>query len=241
MQKELNPNKLSSKGLLACVIALVLIPVTIFIAWKYFDRNYFVTSLLIIIYSMIPFFVMFEKRKPQARELVTIAVMCAIAVASRAAFIWLDHFKPMAAIIIITGIALGAEAGFLTGSLSVVVSNMIFGHGPWTPWQMLAFGLVGFVAGVLYRLGVLDKNNKTKLAVFGFVIIMFLIGPILDTASLFLIAAELTKPYIIATYISGLPVNAVHATATALTLYFFSQPLFEKLDRLKTKYGMMEG
>ena len=74
-----------------------------------------------------------------------------------------------------------------------------------------------------------------------FVIIMFLIGPILDTASLFLIAAELTKPYIIATYISGLPVNAVHAAATALTLYFFSQPLFEKLDRLKTKYGMMEG
>ena len=149
MQKELNPNKLSSKGFLACIIALVLIPITIFIAWKYFDRNYFVTSLLIIVYSMIPFFVMFEKRKPQARELVTIAVMCAIAVASRAAFIWLDHFKPMAAIIIITGIALGAEAGFLTGSLSVVVSNMIFGHGPWTPWQMLAFGLVGFVAGVL--------------------------------------------------------------------------------------------
>ena len=81
MQKELNPNKLSSKGLLACVIALVLIPITIVIAWKYFDRNYFVTSLLIIVYSMIPFFVMFEKRKPQARELVTIAVMCAIAVA----------------------------------------------------------------------------------------------------------------------------------------------------------------
>ena len=119
MQKELNSNKLNNKGILACVIALVLIPITIFVAWNFFDRNYFVTSLLIIVYSMVPFFVMFEKRKPQARELVTIAVMCAIAVASRAAFIWLDHFKPMAAIIIITGIALGAEAGFLTGSLSV--------------------------------------------------------------------------------------------------------------------------
>ena len=241
MQKELNRNKLNNKGLIAGMIAVLLIPITLFVAWKYFDRNYYVTSLLIIIYTMIPFFVMFEKRKPQARELVTIAVMCAIAVASRAAFIWLDHFKPMAAIIIITGIALGAEAGFLTGSLAVVVSNMIFGHGPWTPWQMFAFGIVGFVAGVLYRFHLIDKNNKIKLAIFGGVIIMFLVGPILDTASLFLIAAELNKNYIIATYISGIPVNAVHALATVLTLYFFSQPLFEKIDRLKTKYGMMEG
>ncbi len=241
MQKELNNNKLNSKGLFACIIALILIPLTIFIAWKYFDRNYYVASLLIIVYTMVPFFVMFEKRKPQARELVTIAVMCAIAVASRAAFIWVDHFKPMAAIIIITGFALGAEAGFLTGSLSVVVSNMIFGHGPWTPWQMFAFGLVGFVAGVLYRFKIIDKYNKIQLAAFGGIIIMVIIGPLLDTASLFLVAAELTKTYIIATYISGLPVNAIHAAATMLTLYFFSQPLFEKLDRLKTKYGMMEG
>ena len=241
MQKELNSNKLNNKGLIACIIAIVLIPITLFVAWTYFDRNYFVTSLLIIVYTMIPFFVMFEKRKPQARELVTIAVMCAIAVASRAAFIWLDHFKPMAAIIIITGIALGAEAGFLTGSLSVVVSNMIFGHGPWTPWQMFAFGIAGFVAGVLYRFKLIDKNNKVKLAAFGGVIIMVLVGPLLDTASLFLMAAELNKNYIIATYLSGLPVNAVHALATVLTLYFFSQPLFEKIDRLKTKYGMMEG
>ena len=238
MQKELNKNKLSSKGLIACVIALILVPITLFVAWKYFDRNYYVTSLLIIIYSMVPFFTMFEKRKPQARELVTIAVMCAIAVASRTAFIWLDHFKPMAAIIIIT---LGAEAGFLTGTLSVVVSNMIFGHGPWTPWQMFAFGLVGFVAGVLYRFKLIDKTNKIKLAAFGGIVIFVLIGPLLDTAALFLSASELTKEYIISTYLSGIPVNAIHALATVLTLYFFSQPLFEKLDRLKTKYGMMEG
>ncbi|MBP1571742.1 MAG: ECF transporter S component [Oscillospiraceae bacterium] len=240
MQKELNSNKLNNKGISACVIALVLIPITIFVAWNFFDRNYFVTSLLIIVYSMVPFFVMFEKRKPQARELVTIAVMCAIAVASRAAFIWIDHFKPMAAIIIITAIALGAEAGFLTGSLSVVVSNMIFGQGPWTPWQMFAFGFAGFLAGLFFRLKIIDKS-KIKLCVFGAVIMMLVVGPILDTSTFFITAAEINTEWILFTYLRGMPVNAMQTLATVLTLWFFSQPLFEKLDRLKTKYGMMEG
>ncbi len=236
MQKELK----RSHSLLISGLIIALIPITLLIAWKFFDRSYYATSLLIIIYTMLPFFTMFEKRAPQARELVTIAVMCAIAVASRAAFIWLDHFKPMAAIIMITGIALGAEAGFLTGALSVLVSNMIFGQGPWTPWQMFAFGLAGFLAGLFYRLGIIDKSRK-KLCIFGVVMIICLIGPLLDTSTFFMGVGAMNMESAVATYLSGLPVNIVHAIATALTLYLFSQPLFEKLDRLKKKYGMMEG
>ena len=241
MQKELNTNTLSNKRKIVNGIVLLLIPFTIYIAWKYFNRNYQISSLLIVLYTIIPFFAMFEKRKPEAREFITIAVMCAIAVGSRAAFIWVEHFKPMAAIIIITGIALGAEAGLFTAALSVLVSNMIFGHGPWTPWQMFAFGLAGYVAGMGYRFRFIDKANRVKVALWGGVIVMVFVGPLLDTASLFLMAAKLTKTYVIGTYKSGLPVNAIHALATMVTLYFFSQPLFEKLERLKMKYGMMEG
>lgn len=239
MQKELE--KLGSRrGIIACVVAVILIPITLLIAWKYFDRSYYITSLLVIVYSMVPFFVMFEKRVPQARELVTIAVMCAIAIAARTAFIWLDHFKPMAAIIIITGVALGAEAGFLTGSLSILVSNMIFGQGAWTPWQMFAFGMAGFLAGLFFRLGIIDKSRK-KLCVFGALLIMLLVGPILDTSTFFLSTAVMNTESALAVYLAGIPVNAVHTVATVLTLYFFSGPLFDKLDRLKKKYGMMEG
>lgn len=239
MQKELN-RKLNFKNVIVCAVALAFIPITILVSWKYFDRNYYMASILIIIYSMVPFFTMFEKRKPQARELVTIAVMCAIAVASRAAFIWLDNFKPILAIIIITGVALGAEAGFLTGSLSMVVSNMIFGQGPWTPWQMFAFGLAGFLAGLFFRLNIIDKS-KTKLCIFGAVLMMLVVGPILDTSTFFMTATAVNTEWILFTYLRGVPVNAMQTLATVLTLWFFSQPLFEKLDRLKTKYGMMEG
>lgn len=236
MQKEFK----LSRGLLTAIVMLILIPVTLLLAWNYFDRSYYVTSLLVILYCMLPFFVMFEKRAPQARELVTIAVMCALVVASRAAFIWLDHFKPMAGLIIITGIALGAEAGFLIGALSMLVSNMIFGQGPWTPWQMFAFGLVGFLAGLFYRLRIIDKSRK-KLCIFGGLTVFCIVGPLLDTSTFFMGVGAMNLGSAIATYMTGLPVNAVHALATVLTLYFCSRPLFEKLDRIKSKYGMMEG
>lgn len=143
-------------------------------------RVYYLASVLIILYTMVPFFLVFEHRKPQARELVVLAVLCAIAVASRAAFKMIDHFKPMTAIIMISGMAFGPEAGFLVGAVSGFSSNFLFGHGPWTPWQMFAFGTAGFLAGALYRLGWLSKK-RLPLSLFGFFAVLLLVGPLLDT------------------------------------------------------------
>ncbi|MBP1552645.1 MAG: ECF transporter S component, partial [Oscillospiraceae bacterium] len=89
-------------------------------------------------------------------------------------------------------------------------------------------------------LKIIDKS-KIKLCVFGAVIMMLVVGPILDTSTFFITAAEINTEWILFTYLRGMPVNAMQTLATVLTLWFFSQPLFEKLDRLKTKYGMMEG
>ncbi len=93
---------------------------------------------------MLPFFARFEGRRPQARELVLLAVMTAFAVAGRVAFYWAPQFKPVCAIVILTAVAFNAEAGFITGAAAGLISNMFFGQGPWTPWQMFGFGLVGF-------------------------------------------------------------------------------------------------
>lgn len=85
---------------------VVLIPLTVGISWYMGDRRYYIASVLIMIYSMLPFFASFESRIPGARELVTLAVMCAIAVASRAAFVWAPNFKPIGGIVMITAMAL---------------------------------------------------------------------------------------------------------------------------------------
>lgn len=224
---------------LTVLILLFVIPATIYLCYHTGGRMYYLASLLIIAYTMVPFFLVFEKRRPQARELVVLAVLCALAVASRAAFKMVDHFKPMTAIIMISGIAFGPEAGFLVGAVSGFTSNFFFGQGPWTPWQMFAFGTGGFLAGLLYRLHFLPKA-KLPLSIFGFLAVVLIVGPLLDTSHLFTMVSEINWDSVKGTYLSGLPVNLIHATATFLTLFFFSKPLFEKLDRIQVKYGMLE-
>jgi hypothetical protein len=115
--------------------------------------NFYLLALGIILVALALIVVRFEGRKPRAREIVVLAVMTALAVAGRAAFFMLPQFKPVAALVIISGVALGAESGFLVGVLAAFVSNFIFGQGPWTPFQMLAFGLIGLLAGLLFYRG----------------------------------------------------------------------------------------
>ena len=232
--------KIPAHTWISILVICLMIPVVL-LASRYFgNRTYYLCSMVLIILSMVPFFLNFEKRRPQAREVVTLAVMCAIAVASRAAFIMLPHFKPLVGIVIITGMAFGAEAGFLTGAVSAFVSNFIFGQGPWTPWQMFAYGIAGFLAGILVCAGVLKKEKNVSAAVFGALEVLLITGPILDTCSLFLMTNEINKASAAAIYASGLPVNTIHALATFLTVLLLEKPIMEKLDRIKVKYGMME-
>ena len=90
----------------------------------------------------IPFFLSFEKRAPSAGELVLIAVMTAFSAAGRFIFAPVPFFKPVSAIVALAARHLGPQVGFMIGALSAVISNIWFGQGPWTPFQMLCWGLV---------------------------------------------------------------------------------------------------
>ena len=88
--------------------------------------------------------------------------MAAMCVVGRTAFsiVPLPNFKPVTAIVMITGIAFGPEAGYLTGALAALLSNFLFGQGPWTPWQMFSWGIVGFLTGTLYRTGIFETVGQ---------------------------------------------------------------------------------
>ena len=232
--------KLSKRTIASMFLILILIPVTIWIGITLFDdRKYFVISLAIAVYCMLPFFLIFEGRKPQARELLTIAVLVAIAVAGRAAFFMVPSFKPVVAVTIISAVCFGAESGFLVGALSMLSSNMLFGQGPWTPWQMFAFGMIGFLAGILYQKGIL-KARKADLCIFGFLSVFLIYGGIMNPASALMAYGTITWQSLLAFYISGVPVDLVHALSTVIFLWFLSRPLLEKLERIKKKYGLIE-
>lgn len=209
-------------------------------------RAYVATSVLVIAFAMLPFFASFERQRPQARQLAVLAVLCALGVAARALFIWVPHFKPMAAIIIIAAVAFGRTSGFLVGALTVAASNLIFGQGPWTPWQMLAFGLCGYAFGLLAERGAFGSRTHlalgrlVALALGGGAFIVLVAGPLLDTSSLFYFAALPTPEAALAVYLAGFPVNCIHGASVAIALFLLANPLLGKLARLRSKYGVLQ-
>ena len=243
----MNKKKTSPRFWLSLAILVVLVPLAVWF-FSRFDRKYYLSGLTVIVLTMVAFFLHFESRKPQARELVILAVLCALAVGSRAAFAAVPHFKPMLAIVMLTGIAFGPEAGFLCGAISGFASNFIFGQGPWTPWQMFAYGIGGMLAGLFALCGILKKSPRAwrdggwrdilGLTVFGFLCILLVVGPLLDTSTFFMAGFSASSP--LAVYLAGVPVNCVHGSAVALTMLLFGKPLLDRLRRIQIKYGMME-
>ena len=231
---------LSKRTMAAALMILLTIPLTIYLGIVLFaDRRFYFISMLILLQTMLPFVLVFESRKPQARELVIIAVLCAIAVAGRGAFFMLPQFKPVIALVIIAGVAFGGEAGFLVGAMTGFVSNMFFGQGPWTPWQMFAFGIIGFLAGVLFRKGLLSRA-PIALAVFGGLVTFFVYGGLLNPASVLMFQPSPTFEMFLLAYVRGIPFDLVHAAATVTFLLMIARPMLEKLDRIKVKYGLVE-
>lgn len=205
-------------------------------------RSYIVVSALEALLPCIPFFVTFERQRISARSLALLAAMIALAVAARAVFAFVPFFKPMVAIIMITGMALGPSSGFLAGSVAALASNFIFGQGPWTPFQMLAFGLCGFLFGVAAERSSARNppwSPKTRLVVSlgGALCVILIAGPILDTSTLFWLMGSLTPESALAVYLGGLPVNAIHGVATFITLFLGGSPILSMVARLRMKYG----
>lgn len=220
------------------LIFLLAVPATLILGSQMPGRWYYLTSTLIIIELLIPFFLKFEGRKPQARELVVIAVMCALAVAARVA-IPIPNFKAIYAIIMIAGIAFGPESGFLVGAVSALSSNFFLSQGPYTPWQMMAYGAGGMLAGFLFREGRLPRK-PVLMGMVGFLGVLLFVGPLLDTCTVFLAPISMNLSSILAIYISGFTVNISQGLSTFAVLFLLGNPMLEKLDRIKVKYGMME-
>ncbi len=240
IQTPKEKRKLSKRTVAAAVSILLLIPLTIFVGVYYLGgRKYYFIALLILLETMLPFFLIFEGRKPQARELTVIAVLCAIGVVGRAAFFMLPAFKPVLALVIIAGVAFGGETGFLVGAMTMVASNVLFGQGPWTPWQMFSAGIIGFLAGVLFRKGWL-RRSRVSLCIYGAIASIVIYGGIMNPAAALIYARTLNWKLLLTYYVSGIPVDLIHAAATVLFLWLAAEPMLEKLDRIKVKYGLMD-
>lgn len=227
-----------SRGSILAALALLLVPLTLFLGERYpGERRYYLVCLLIVLECLAAFFLRFEGRRPKARELVLVGCLCAIGVAGRAALVFLPQFKPVIALTVIAGVVFGGETGFLVGSVTMLVSNMMLSQGPWTPWQMFALGTVGLLAGVLYRWGLLSRG-RWGLCLFGAAASVAVYGGIMNFQSALTWSHELTGGILLSYYLAGLPMDCIQAAATWVFLWFGAEPMLEKLDRVKAKYGL---
>ena len=232
--------KSSQKAKILTWICLALIPITLYLGTFWLDdRKYYIISLLVVGLTMIPFFAIFEGRKPLAREVILISVLITLGVLGRGAFFMVPQFKPVIAIIILAGVTLGSQAGFMTGAMTAFVSNFFFGQGPWTPWQMFALGLIGFLAGWLVEKNVLGES-KTALLIFGAIMSFVVYGLVVDLWTVFgMGTGENLWQWAITVYTLALPFNIINTVATTIFLFFLAKPMVEKINRIKIKYGMI--
>lgn len=291
---------------LASFLILVMIPVTMFCATVFFGwKNYMILSMVILVYTMLPFFMVFEKRKPKARELVLVAMMSALTVCISLIFHVSIPIKAGSAMVIISGIALGPEAGFLVGALSRFVLNFYQGQGLWTPWQMVALGIMGFLAGLCFNQPTVEKMNSRNfkmilgpilsvgvamifaylsylwfpagdqgffgwriyvfgaaglfagvliqrkrlpvddisLSVFTFFVILIVYGGLINICAMVTSASlpggnPMSWETLKLLYVTGFPVDAVHAGTASLFMFLFGDKIIRKIERVKLKYGI---
>ena len=117
--------------------------------------------LVVVALVLALFFAGYEASRPGLRQIMPTLVLAALAAAGRILFGPIPDFKPVSAIAIIAGATLGRRNGFMVGALAALTSNFFFGQGMWTPWQMYAWGLVGYVGGALAHAGAFDRADGT--------------------------------------------------------------------------------
>lgn len=193
------------------------------------QKRYAFISLAVSLLSLLLFAAGYESKKTGTRRMVVAAVMIALSVIGR----FIPLFKPVTALTVIAGVWLGGETGFLVGAMSAVISNFYFGHGPWTPFQMLAWGLIGLLAGIL---STPLKKSRPLLVLFG--LISGLAYSLVMDVWTVLWYSEFSWELYLGSVVTALPHTLLYAVSNAIFLWFLSPPFGEKLERLRVKYGV---
>jgi len=218
-------------------IAMALFVVGLALTAALKDRHYILLSLVLLGVALFPLFVRLERRPIESRELVLLAVLSAVAAVSRIPFAALPSVQPVSAIVILSAYVFGAEAGLIIGALAALVSNLYFGQGPWTPWQMFSWGLMGLTAGWLRNTWILRK--RTGMLAFGF-IWGFLFGWIMNIWYIISLPDAFSWGLVAAAYASSFYFDLAHALSNVVFLSILAGSWVKVLERFRKKYGLLQ-
>ena len=213
-------------------VAVIVLVLSIVPESPFSGINWALLSFLIVGIAILMFFISFEKRKADPKEMALIATMASIAGISRIPFAVIMSFQPTTFIIMITGYVFGSQTGFITGAVAALVSNFFVGQGPWTPWQMFCWGLCGSIAGWMGR-----KAEVFNVRVFAIVAFFcgIMYGWIMNIWHWVGFVYPLTVKTFIATYIASMPFDILHGAGNVLFTVMFGKSFYLILTRFKRR------
>ncbi|MBE6648989.1 MAG: ECF transporter S component [Ruminococcaceae bacterium] len=221
----------SLRNVLRIIIPFIIMPLVVLIGAIFLnEKRHLFISLGLVFLSLIFFVSGVEKKNLGTRRLVMVSVMTALCVVGR----FIPFFQPITAITVITAIYLGGESGFLVGASSAFLSNFYFGQGPWTPFQMLAWGLVGLIAGHLSNPLL---KRKWLLILYG-ILAGVLYSFIMDVWSTLWYNGSFNFDLYKVSLMTAIPHTAIYSISNFIFLYICADPIGKKLSRIKTKYGI---
>jgi|SRR5690625_1536847 len=218
------------------IISIIMFILLICFVFFFQYNAYLLLSFIIIAMTMLPFFARFEIREISTREVVILAILAAVAAVSRVPFAALPSVQPTSFVIIVTGLVFGAESGFIVGAIAAIVSNIFLGQGPWTPWQMYAWGMMGMSAGLLRNTWWLKKMWGKIL--FGFVW-GYLFGWLMNLWIIVSNIENFTWKFFVSIYVASIYFDLAHSLSNVFFLIVFSGSWLVILNRFKRKYGLL--
>lgn len=199
------------------------------------DGMFLLLSFAMIAVCALPFLVRFEGRQVQTEEVVLVGVLAAVAAVSRVPFGAIPSVQPTSFVIMASALVLGGESGFMIGAVAAVASNLFLGQGPWTPWQMFLWGMMGYVTGLLRDTWLLRRKIPQMIyafawgLVFGWMMNLWYLAE-LDGASF--------GVGFIASCITSFPMDAAHGVCNVLLMAVCGGTWQKILGRAAYKYGL---
>jgi energy-coupling factor transport system substrate-specific component len=191
-------------------------------------------SLVVLGFALTCGFAWYERSHPSARVLALIATLAALAALGRVAFAPLPQIKPTTDIVLLTGYVLGGAPGFAVGAVAAVASNVFFGQGPWTPWQMGAWGVVGLMGAGLGRVWGPDPGRMRLAA--GCAAAALVYGSIMNFSLWATFSGDHTFEKLVFFASTSLPFDVAHAIGNVLFCVAFGPVLVAALRRYRTRF-----
>ncbi len=193
--------------------------------------NWGLLATMLVVLAVIGFFFEFESSAIGSKEIALVAMLGTIAAVLRVPFAAFPGVQPCTYLVICTGYVFGPLAGFMVGAIAALVSNFFLGQGPWTPYQMLAWGLAGVSAGYLRW----ARPHVVWLVAFG-IIWGYLYGWITNTWFWAAFIYPLTFKTFWITQINAVWFDTFHALGNALFLGIFGLKTIAILERFRKRF-----